>query len=111
MAVVGTGALWEVRRKFDSRLLSLVETLGPAATMESTAWEGHGVSAESSANPADFHKHLCNKEQGPGRKGLLWFIRGELIVAFQYLKEPTRKMGRDLGQGPDVTGQGGMASL
>lgn len=42
---------------------------------------------------------------------LVWFIWGELIVPFQYLKESTRTMGRDLGQGPGVTGQGGMASL
>ena len=39
-------------------------------------------------------------------KRRLW---GDLIVAFQYLKEPTGKLERGWCQGQGVTGQGGMA--
>lgn len=37
----------------------------------------------------------------------LW---GDLIVAFQYLKELTKKMGRGYLQGPGVTRKGRVAS-
>jgi len=32
-------------------------------------------------------------------------LRGDIIVAFQYLKGPTRKLGRDFLQGYAVIGQ------
>jgi len=41
------------------------------------------------------------------KKRRLW---GDLITAFQYLKEPTRKLMRDFLQGHGVIGQAGMAS-
>jgi len=37
-------------------------------------------------------------------------LRGDPIVDFQYLKEPTRKLERDFLRGPVVIGQGVMAS-
>ncbi|TRZ22527.1 hypothetical protein HGM15179_004573 [Zosterops borbonicus] len=37
-------------------------------------------------------------------------LQGDLILAFQYLKEPTGRMERDYLQGPGVTGQVGMDS-
>jgi len=39
-------------------------------------------------------------------KNRVW---GDLIVAFQYLKGPTRELERDFLQGHVVIGQGGMA--
>jgi len=36
-------------------------------------------------------------------------LRGDVIVAFQYMKGPTRKLGRDFLQGYAVKGQGVMA--
>jgi len=36
-------------------------------------------------------------------------LRGDLIVVFQYLKEPARKLERNFLQGYGVTGQGVMA--
>jgi len=36
-------------------------------------------------------------------------LRGDLIAAFQDLKQPTGRVERDLSQGSVVIGQGGMA--
>jgi len=58
-------------------------------------------------------EHLCWEEK-LRELGLLSLekkrLRGDLREAFQYLKGATRRLERDLLQGPVVIGQGVMAS-
>jgi len=55
-------------------------------------------------------KYLSYKDR-PGELGCsAWRrLRGDLLAAFQHLKDPTERMKRDFLQGCVVIGQGGMA--
>lgn len=87
----GTPPLWELSLLYEFLTSAQLEQIQRRPPRRSEGWSSAGRKGWEKGNVQ------------PGEKKL-W---GDLIVAFQDLKEPTGEMERDCGEGPGVPGQEG----